>query len=84
MNLPILTGLARASSERGPAGANGRNRFEGENGERQNDHQGKHGITGVTKAQRSLREVIDERKNYRVSDDRSEEGTTKDQEASKQ
>jgi hypothetical protein len=37
----------------------------------------------VSKAQGSLREVIDERKNYRVSGDRNEQGTTKDQEASK-
>src|SRR5260370_4015910 len=82
-NLSILGGFARASSKRGHRGANGQHRFEGENGQRQNDHQGKHGIARMTQAQGSLCEVIDDRKNYWVSADRNEEGTAKNPQASK-
>jgi hypothetical protein len=85
-NLTILAGFARASSKRDTPdtpGPIGQNRFEGENGQRQNDHQGKHGIARMTQAQGSLCEVIDDRKNYWVSADRNEQGTAKNPQASK-
>jgi hypothetical protein len=57
--------------------------LEGEKGQRQNAHQGKHGIARMTQAQGSLREVIDDRKNHWVSADRNEEGTAENPQASK-